>query len=80
MRVVAIAALSLLASLAFVPTTSAEPVPPRCDDSHIVGGLSLNEDCGLTAEYRLMSCPLSGSWKEYHVGNNVVRLYTCDTP
>lgn len=78
MRVVAILALSLLAAMALAPMATAKPVPPRCDDGQIVGPVSLNANCGLTVEVRLMSCPLSGHWEQHNVGNHVVRYYVCD--
>lgn len=79
MRPLTIAALLLL-SLCAVPMASAEPVPPRCAEQEIAPGVSLNANCGITVEYALMSCPLNGSWKEHHLGNHVVRYYSCDPP
>ena len=80
MRFPAVALFVVLASLLTVPLVSAEPVPPRCAEKEIAPGVSLNANCGLTVEYALMSCPISGSWKEHHVENHVVRYYTCDSP
>lgn len=80
MRSLAIAAL-LLVSLCAVPLASAEPQPPNpCVEKQVVGPVSTNRNCGLTVSIPLMSCPLGGSWKDTHVGNNVVRVYTCDRP
>jgi hypothetical protein len=82
MRVVAIPALFLLlCCLVAVPMASAKPVPPNpCYEQEIAPGVWFNRACGVTVELRAMSCPLAGSWKDHWVGNNNVRVYTCDPP
>ncbi len=82
MRVLAIFALLVPALLAVVPAASAEPVPPQCMEKHYTAepDISLNRGCGVTVKWQIMSCPLSGSWKTYTVGNSHVILYTCDPP
>lgn len=83
MRVLAIFALaSLLALVAFVPMAAAKPVPPECAEKDYTADpdVSFNRSCGVTVRWAPMSCPLSGSWKTYQVGNSYVSLYTCDGP
>ena len=80
MRSLAITALLLLSVVLVTPMASAEPDPPRCAERQIAPMVSLNANCGVTVEADLMSCPMSGSWKEHHVGNHVVRYYSCDGP
>lgn len=81
MRSLAIAALVLLAATCTIPLASAEPVPPGpCAEKHITEDVYTNTRCGVTVEVALMSCPLAGSWKDNWVGNNNLRVYTCDRP
>ena len=81
MRSLAITALFLLSAVCALPMASAEPVPPGpCPEKHITPNVYQNTSCGITVELRAMSCPLGGSWKDNWVGNNNVRVYTCDGP
>jgi hypothetical protein len=90
MRVLAIPALLLFAAATIAPLAAADPActtdlcgdpnePPSCYEKTI-GPATTQDDCSVIVSVPLMSCPISGSWKEYHVGANVVRVYTCDSP